>query len=359
MKNWGEAYLTILIILLALSGGVYAQETPDSTTWCVSAWYPSSEDNSDESGGFAVLMQEADLMHVVNPFWYSTRADGSLVTLPHAEDADELAALRDAGYTIMPAIFTGISAMIETPEARTDHIAQIVDLVLRMDYDGIDIDYEAFHPNTREAFSLFIEELADALHAHDKWLSIAVHAKTDDAGAWGGAAAQDWPRLTAAVDVFRIMTYDYHNRNEPPGPIGPPQWSLDVLDYAEQVTDLSKVRLGLHFYGYSWQRGTPPATTITWQSAQRYITSFQPELQRDPDDMELFIDLKVPGLPRQTIYLADAEGIAYKLQQVRAAYPALGGVSIWGIGGEDPAIWDVLREMAQGDCPYDAGRSNP
>ena len=37
--------------------------------------------------------------------------------------------------------------------------------------------------------------------------------ETDDQGSWGGAAAQDWDRLAAAVDVFRIMTYDYTSRN--------------------------------------------------------------------------------------------------------------------------------------------------
>jgi hypothetical protein len=35
-------------------------------------------------------------------------------------------------------------------------------------YDGIDIDYESLDPADRDAFSLFVEELANALHAEGK-----------------------------------------------------------------------------------------------------------------------------------------------------------------------------------------------
>src|SRR5690606_18117782 len=115
---------------------------------------------------------------------------------------------------------------------------------------------------------------------------------------------QDWERLAPAVDIFTLMTYDYTSRNEPPGPIAPPDWVIDVLTYAESVTDLSKVRMGLHFYGYSWLRGRPPATTVTWAAAQRLIASFAPEVIREGDEAR--IDLDVRGLPDQTIYFADA-----------------------------------------------------
>jgi spore germination protein YaaH len=247
--------------------------------------------------------------------------------------------------------------MIDDADDRTNHIQHIVELVERMDYDGVDIDYEGFDPSTREDFSLFIEELATELHARGRLLSIAVHAKTNDEGSWGGAAAQDWPRLSAAVDVFRIMTYDYTSRNEPPGPIGPPQWSMDVLAYAETVVDLAKVRLGLHLYGYSWQRGTPPATAVTWRSVNRWIEGFQLAIMRNTDDMEANVELDVRGLPRQTIYFADSVGIAYKLGLVTEMFPGLGGVAIWGLGGEDPAAWDIIESVSHGDCIPTMGRS--
>lgn len=350
MRHIKLTFLILIVALLMIVPLGHAQDETEST-WCVSVWYPSS----DDPDGFQSVINNADIIQMVNPFWYSPRADGTIYPSDaNAESPELLAEMRDLGLTIMPSIFSSISAMLMDEDTRNFHIDEIVALVERMDYDGIDIDYEGFPAVTRDPFSIFIEDLADALHERGYLLSIAVHAKASDEGAWESAYAQDWTRIAPVVDVFTIMTYDYTNRNEPPGPIAPTDWVQEVLTYAESVTDLSKVRMGLHYYGYSWQRGTPPATTVSWANTQRYIDSFDLEIQRDPANMELFVDLRVTGLPRQTIYLADAIGLAYKLEHISEAFPGLGGVSIWGIGGEDPANWDVLRNYTGDVCIIDA-----
>lgn len=340
MKKWLVGLC--LIVLLVAPGFVLAQDDP-AGSWHVSVWYPSSE----HPGGLDSIMNNLDVIDEINPFWYAANADGSLLTHPGAEDAEKLQAWRAAGLRIMPTIANASPFAISEADTREKHIGLIVDLVETMDYDGIDIDYEAFPLATRDAFSEFIETLADRLHANGRLLSIAVHAKTTDPGTWEGPAAQDWTRLAPPVDIFRIMTYDYHSgSSRDPGPIGPPQWSAEVLAYAATVTDLAKVRLGLHFYGYRWQRGSTENTT--WESVQRAVESFDATIQRDPADMEAFVTIKVTGLPKQTFYVADAIGLDYKLGMIVSQFPDLGGVSIWGLGGEDPGNWDILRAYRKG-----------
>lgn len=338
----------ICIAFVFLVAVYIAHAQDDAPSWCVAAWYPSSE----HPEGFTSLTDHLDALDVVHPFWYSPAPDGSLIAHDGAEDAEKLAAWREAGVLIIPSIFGSVPEMLATPDAIETHIGEIVALIERMEYDGIDIDYEGFPANTREAFSVFIEGLSAALHERGLLLTIAVHAKTDDAGMWEGAAAQDWARITAAVDVFTIMTYDYTNRNQPPGPIAPTAWVLDVLEYAESVTDLRQVRMGLPFYGYGWVRGNPPATTTTWESTQRLVEAFDITIQRDPADQEARIEVDVPRVPDQTIYVSDAESLAFKMEQVMADFPNLGGVSIWGLGGEDPANWDVLARYDLGECAF-------
>ena len=345
------------VVLLALTlwgigwnAPVHTPKSPSARSWCVSVWYPSSE----HAEGYSALMRNVDALDEVNPFWYSAAPDGTLIAAPAAEDPEKLAAWREAGLLIVPTIANAVPQVLHT-ETRPTHIANIVALVERMDYDGIDIDYEAFPRTTRDDFSAFIEALSAELHARGRLLSIAVHAKTSDVGLWEGAAAQDWARLAAAVDVFRIMTYDYHHRaSAKAGPIGPPHWAAEVLAYANSVTNLSKVRLGLHFYGYRWQRGQ--AATFTWESFQRTVIAYGLTVMRDPADMEAYVQFKAPGLPAQTIYVADAAGLAYKLDMLLSAYPELGGVAIWGVGGEDPALWSVLRARRTGACALHPGR---
>ena len=335
-------FLTALVIAVLSADIITAQDAPSS--WCVSVWYPSSDDPT----GSDSISSNLDVIDLVNPFWYTLLPDGTVGLQPGAEDAEQLAAWREAGLVIVPSILSTSWAPLDTDEMRDFHIQQIIDLVERFDYDGLDIDYEELALSTRDAFSIFIERLADELHARGRLLSIAVHAKTDDAGNREGTAAQDWARLADAVDVFAIMTYDYTSRRASPGPIAPLEWTLDVLAYAETVTDLSKVRLGLPFYGYSWLRGRPPATSVTWAAARRLIDSFELEVMREHTEGR--IDLDVRGLPDQTIYFVDAASITQRLSLVHEQFPTLGGLAIWGLGGEDPANWDVLREYEDSSC---------
>lgn len=354
MKRTLLLLLPLLTLPLWAAGGQDTTPQPIAASWCVSVWFPSSE----HPGGYDSLLNHLDTIDLVNPFWYTPLPDGSLQAVNDAEDADKLAAWRAAGKPVLPAIFASQSVMIETLELRETHAAAIVALVERMDYDGIDIDYEGFGSHTREPFSLFIETLSAALHANGRLLSVTVHPKTSDTGTWQAQAAQDWTRLAPAADIFNIMTYDYTSRNEPPGPISPLNWVLDVLAYAQTVTDLGKVRMGLHFYGYAWQRGSPPAQAVTWEGTMRWVEPLGAEVQRDPANMEAFVSVKPRGLPRQDVYFADAAGVRYKLEQVLSLYPTLGGAAIWGIGGEDPANWDVLRELRPADCTPPSRRSS-
>jgi len=341
-----QKYGMIVLAGLILVGLVSSQPQEEATAsvgtdWHVSVWYPSSE----AGGGFESIEANQDLIDEVNPFWYTPAPDGTLIVTVEAENEAELAAWREANLLILPSIFGSVPDVIGE-SLRDVHIAAIVETVTRMNYDGIDIDYEGFPSNTRDDFSLFIERLAQELHALGKLLSVTVHAKTDDVNAWDAALAQDWERLAAVADHFKIMTYDYTNRNEPPGSISPPAWVLDVLTYSETVTDLSKVQMGLHFYGYTWQRGTPPATTTAWTGIQTYIENFELPIERDVASQEAFIDFKITGLPRQVVYFADPIGLEFKLAQVQEQFPHLGGVAIWGVGGEHPGLWDVLQEYS-------------
>ena len=268
MKLWLRAGWLIAVLALMpwpASAHVAAQSAAqdDDPSWCVSVWYPSAE----HPGGMDSILNNLDAIHEVNPFWYAAAADGRLLTSPGAEDTEKLQTWREAGLLILPTI-AHASAFAIGDDLRAEHLETIVALVEQWDYDGIDIDYESFPLATRDDFSEFIETLSARLHANGRLLSIAVHAKTVDQSPYEGAAAQDWTRLAPAVDFFKIMTYDFTSgASRQPGPIGPPEWSRDVLAYAATVTDLGKVRLGLHFYGYRWQRGDVMVTT--WESLQR------------------------------------------------------------------------------------------
>ena len=143
-----------------------------------------------------------------------------------------------------------VPALLRSPERRARHIQNIVDEVLTHNYDGFDIDYEMMDSSLRDEYSAFIVDLAAALHAQGRLLTIAVHAKTSDYGGLGGF--QDWAVLGQAVDRLRIMTYDYHWRGGGPGPVAPIYWVRQVAEYAKSVVDPARIGLfGFSAGGYT------------------------------------------------------------------------------------------------------------
>lgn len=289
------------------------------------------------------LQQNADLLDEVNFFWYTLGAGGSIDGGIMATEAVQVA--REAGLRVVPSIVNGgfdpqrVSNVVNDPERRAQHIQEILALIDANGYDGIDIDYESLNPADRDAFSLFIEELAAALHAQGKWLSIAVHAKTDDAGAWSGAAAQDWARLGAAVDAFKIMTYDYHNAASEAGPIAPLDWIDAVLTYAATVVPPEKTWMGAPVYGYNWAGSG--AQSLNWRKAVQLAEQQSVQPQRDPASGELWFSYS-DG--RQTVWFNDGETLAGRLALLAEKHPTVAGIAIWPLGGEDPANWTAIRQ---------------
>ena len=320
----------------------------------VAAWMPSSWD-----GGRARASWQAHRAHIqeLSPVWYQLGpgGDGSIIPYTGARDGALVEDAHTQATLVIPLVNNSygsasfdaapVSAMIHDPARCAAHVNTLVNETLTYGYDGIDVDYEALNGSAdREAFSLFVEELAAALHAHGKLLSIAVHPKTGEPGSWDGPQAQDWTRIGAAVDRFRIMTYGYHWSTSEPGPIAPLWWMEDVMDFATSVVPPNRVYVGLHFYGHDWAGGS--SSSLTWESTQTLLNTYgvapqwrESEGWRRAVAEPWFTYTDNAGRSHEVWY-ADEASIAARLELVRKY--GLGGIAVWRLGGEDPANWSAI-----------------
>lgn len=347
--------LACLLLVCAVAFAQGADPAPAGpSSWCVAVWYPSSE----HPGGYDSIMANTDVIDVVFPFWFTPDAEGRLLSQAGDNWQAQVAAWRAAGLIVMPSVFSTHSAFLAEPYVSA-HIDELVALVEDHDLHGLDLDYEEFPLATREPFSDFVERLAAELHAIGKLLSVTVHAKTEPNTPYASAAAQDWPRLSAAADMFNVMTYDYTNRNEPPGPVADRAWVAAVVDHGQQVAGAEKLVVGLPFYGYVWKRDRPPAAATTWEATARQVEQFQLAPERDAGSGELIVRLDVTGLLRQVTYVSDAATTSARLADLAAGGRLGAGVAVWGLGGEDPGSWQALREARPAPCrltaPTEAG----
>ncbi len=259
--------------------------------------------------------------------WYHTQADGSVTA--EDEDPDLVAAARGHDLNIFATVTNSTSsgsafsrdlaaAILASPDRRRRFIDDLVTLVEDMGYDGVDLDWEDLKPADRDSFSALVDDLANALHAKDRFLSIAVMPKTSEPGEWDNQKYADWSRIGKAVDEFKIMTYSYSGPWGDPGPQAPLEWVDRVLTFAERKVPPSKISMGVPFYGFDWHGGS--VATVSAHRGASLAQTYDATVSRDPSSQEATMTFTDGGVTH-TVYFQDEKAVAAKLAALRADHP--------------------------------------
>ncbi|WP_438004527.1 glycosyl hydrolase family 18 protein [Sorangium sp. So ce321] len=244
-----------------------------------------------------------------------------------------------------------VHAMIHDPALRAQHVAGLAALVMENGYDGIDVDYEhlasVLGPGEtveaeRSAFSAFIDELARALHAHGRTLSLAVPAVASARGVF------DYEALSASADHVHVMSYDYHWGGGPhAGPVAPLGWLRRTVAYIGGIDGgarREKFILGLPNYGLLGPEapegggavvGCEPLSKCRELAGDSYATSTDHMSRCAEDGGERFEAGRAPNRVLASgahLFFEDLESLEEKV--VAASQGGLGGVTYWSIGGE-------------------------
>jgi hypothetical protein len=343
------------------------------------------------------VLNNADLIKEIMPFWYTLKYDGKTKKAviadvytsanPSVPIAEPLAALRNAGMSIIPTISDGtdklvLANLLAKPASRTQVVEAIVATVASQNYDGIDLDFEGFafiDPNTTwkttaPNWVLFVKELSTALHAQKKVLSITTPYLFNPAEAQKGYFVYAWAQIAPFIDRLRIMTYDYSTSR--PGPIGPISWTEKTVKYAISIMPASKVYLGLPGYGKDWVtkvEGVCPSnlSKIITPSAKagtflmRDAASIAATYGAVPTYNESYAEvtfsytreytgqtsggLSTTCTASRTAWHQNAQSFSVRAQLV-AKYQ-LGGAAQWVIGQEEPLAMVAIRDVATSIAP--------
>ncbi|MEP7048339.1 MAG: glycosyl hydrolase family 18 protein [Ilumatobacteraceae bacterium] len=203
----------------------------------------------------------------VSPFFYSALPDG---TIGLVGTQSQLKATVDAaharGISVLPSITDGsgkwvmATVILANTTSRAQHIQNIVDLVTAQGFDGIDLDYEGFAftdgsaswDSTRPVWVAFVTELAAALHAQGKLLSVTIPPTWLETNVVRGYPVYAPQEIGGVADRVRLMVYDWSVAS--PGPISPMSWLNLVIAYNDPIIPNSKLQLGIPAYGRNWGR---------------------------------------------------------------------------------------------------------
>ncbi|WP_438387304.1 glycosyl hydrolase family 18 protein [Actinopolyspora saharensis] len=340
--------LSLALVLLMLS----VRSEPESRPRAPSAEVVAALPFWNLGRGEETVLRHSEVFSEVSPWMYGLDPQGGVVSqIPRDQAANAestMDRIRRTELRFTPTVanmtngkwsYDSVAPILHDPRRMKEHVREIVNLVLANDYAGVDIDYEELRAGDRAAFSEFVRRLADALHAHDRTLSVALFAKASEQGYDQRNAAQDYAAVGRAADQVRLMGYDRHWSTSPPGPVAPVGWIREVLDYARATIPAEKIVLGVPLYGYDWSEGR--GKPVTWSEATRVAEKHDARVRFDESSRTPWFRYTDAEGQRHEVWFENA---ASSLAKFRAAERAgIGGVYLWMYGAADPETWGGLR----------------
>lgn len=206
-----------------------------------------------------------------------------------------------------------------TGDKKTKIIADLVQLAVDSNLDGIDVDLEGGLIDAN--YENFVVDLSIALKRKNKLITAAIATVYKD---------QFTDKALAQFDFINIMSYD---RTGPwnlakPGPHAPYEMAMEDLEYWTKTRGIAKEKLslGVPFYGYGFG-GTAPES-ISWKS-----------LLLQYPNVEQADELNANG---GTIYY---NGIPTIRKKTSLALENAGGIMIWQLLQDTTGVQSLLTNI--------------
>lgn len=356
-----------LILALLLSALFPASAFAATPKLVYSAWMPYWA----KASGTPVALAHLKTFNSLSPFAYEVEDDGTIKDSMKlaAEPWKTLIASSSANKVkIIPSILwihgDAIHTVLSDKDSRTAHVDDIVSMVVRNNFDGIDIDYENKKAKSKEAFSAFIKDLAVKLYKKNKLLVCTIEARTPPASLYRTIPktleyVNDYKVLNRNCDEIRIMTYDQTTADislsDVKGqrglyaPVSDTEWVSKVITLATKTIDKKKIMIGVATYGYVYKIDTSSATTtyekmraISDPDARALALANGVNIGNYHNEAgELSFNYTKNG-SRYYVSWSDANAVADKIKLAKKL--GVKGVVLFKIDGkEDPLIWNVLK----------------
>lgn len=287
-------FLLVLLYVIHLMSCKQACAQPD--IW-VSAYYAGWMQGCSSPGDGYLNAEEVDyaaVTHIIH-FAIKPNSDGSIDSTEDCIFSQNSAALVQSAHAAGRKVLISIggwlseSAFLDATNSTngTKFITNLIDFMSSRGYDGIDVDWEPLSLSSASQYSTFVTELRNAMNSVNPSLLLT-------------SAVKSQPSLFAALqdkfDQINIMTYNlsgpwsgwitWHNAPIYDGgytfsSTGAPVPSANGLvdKYIEAGVQVSKLGIGVDFYGHVWSGGSGTPTGGVTAPGQTWATA--PSVQGD------------------------------------------------------------------------------
>lgn len=234
----------------------------------------------------------------------------------------------------------------EAVDALTDNLLAVMD---DKGYQGLDIDFEYILAEDRDAFTSFVQYVAERMRDNGYHTSVALAPKTSADQKGVLYEGKDYRALGEAADHVLLMTYEWGYTYGPPMAVAPLNQVRRVVEYAVTEIPPEKIDLGIPNYGYDWPlpfvRGETKATSIGNIQAVRIAIEQGAAIRFDDVARSPFFTYQQAGeeaVVEHEVWFEDVRSLQGKFDLIREF--GLGGCGYWQIMRWFAANWKLLYQ---------------
>ena len=292
----------------------------------------------------------------LHPIVFLPADNGALAGLPPA--------VPPAGYKVVPGVVAPSAEVVDnilrSSELINKHSAAIAETVKNGNFAGINIDYRNVNPSLKDKYTTFAEQLAKALHADGRTLTLTLPMPMSEGGTMQ-AGAYDWEQLGKAADTIELageLDQELYFQN-----------TEAALNYIVEKVDRTKVLLSIS--SLSIERGGDGlrAMALNDAFARAAVVSVKSTGDITPgtsvrlvaqnlasgegasgmhwDEQARSVTFSYPGRGgKRTVWIANQFSAAFRVELAHRF--GLGGVAIGDVSTEDGGadVWAPVQQLS-------------
>ncbi|MCW8899010.1 MAG: glycosyl hydrolase family 18 protein, partial [Flavobacteriales bacterium] len=259
--------------------------------------------------------------------------------------------------TLTATLFSGHATFFNSSTAQQTLITNLINLIQSRGAHGVNIDIEGLPSAYKTAFTNFMINLANQMHAAIPNSDVSTVLYAVD---WNNVF--DFTNMAGVVDHFIIMGYDYYwTGSTTAGPNDPLyhfsttynyNLSRSITYYLNKGCPKNKLILGLPYYGREWPT---TSTTVPSQTTGNGIARFYNDVKTNASgnfstanhqyDNDSYSDIYVfnNGGPRQC-FISLENSLRKRMEHINTT--GIGGMGMWALGYDDgyTDLWDAIED---------------
>ncbi|PKP37810.1 MAG: hypothetical protein CVT98_05680, partial [Bacteroidetes bacterium HGW-Bacteroidetes-15] len=259
--------------------------------------------------------------------------------------------------TLTVTLFSGHATFFNSSTAQQTLITNLINLIQSRGAHGVNIDIEGLPSAYKTAFTNFMINLANQMHAAIPNSDVSTVLYAVD---WNNVF--DFTNMASVVDHFIIMGYDYYwTGSTTAGPNDPLyhysttynfNLSKSITYYLNKGCPKNKLILGLPYYGREWPTASATVpSSATGNGVSRIYNTIRTNASGNYSatnyqyDTDSYSDIYVfnNGGQKQC-FISLENSIRKRMEHINTT--GIGGMGIWALGYDDgfPELWDAIDD---------------